>query len=75
MQLLGPNTFIWTNCEMTLEVIPEMFARYLTDCEMGAFKVDMHFYFLYSALYPFSDFLDLLKKSCSDSSELMGTEK
>lgn len=51
------NTFMCTNGEITLEVIPEVFTRYFTDCEMRAFTVDMHFHFLYSALCPFSDFL------------------
>lgn len=75
MQLLGDNIFMCTNSDITSEVILEVFTRHLTVWEMGAFRVDMPFHFRYSALCPFSDFLDLLKNSCPDCSELMGTEK
>lgn len=59
------NTFMRTNGEITLQVIPEVFTRYLTDCEMRAFRVDMHFPFLYSALCLFSNFFVLLRKFMS----------
>lgn len=75
MQLLGDNTFVCTNGEITLEINSEVFTRQLTDCEMGSFRVDTYFHFLYSGLSSFSDFPHLLKNSCPNSSELMGTER
>lgn len=42
---------------------------------MGAFRVDTYFHFLCSGLSAFSDFPDLLKNSCPNSSELTRTEK
>lgn len=47
MQLLRNNTFMCTNSEITLDVISEVFTRYLTDCDTGSFRVDIHFPFLY----------------------------
>lgn len=44
-------------------------------CDLVAFRIEKRFYFLYSALSPFSYFPYLIKNLCPDTSELMGTQK
>lgn len=62
MQLLRNNTFMSTNSEITLDVISEVLTRYLIDCKMGTFRVDLCFPFIYWSFWFFQWFPQFSKK-------------